>query len=181
MNTPSMYRAVMGDAFNQLAAPIRQFHTFSGRHEFHGVVEVGAPASLPAKLLAILLGAPVKAAQGSIRFELRAEPGSETWTRYFPGKTMRSTFTKSGNRVTERLGPSCLTFELLEAEGTLEMRLETMHFWGISCPRWLMPHVTARETGEAQKLHFQIQASIPVIGMVTSYTGYLDMPSKETP
>lgn len=176
MSSVSMYRAVMGDAFNRLEAPVRQFHTFTGCHEFHGEVQVGAPASLPAKWLAILLGAPLKATQGPIRFELLAEPGSETWTRYFPGKTMRSILTKTENRVTEQLGASRLTFELLEAEGALEMRLEKLYFWGIRCPSWLMPQVVARETGEAQKLHFQIQATVPSIGLVASYTGYLDMP-----
>ena len=179
MSTPSMYRAVMEDAFDRLAVPVQDFHNFAGRHEFHGEVQVGAPASLPAKLLAFLLGAPMKAAQGIIRFELHAEPNVETWIRFFPGKTMRSSLTKSGNRLTERLGASSLTFELLEVEGGLEMRLAKLHFFRIPCPGWLMPSVTARETGEAQRLHFQIHASVPVIGMVASYTGHLDMPDKE--
>lgn len=174
-----MYRAVMGDAFDRLASPVQDFHDFAGHHEFHGEVQVGAPASLPAKLLAVFLGTPLKAAQGRIRFEVDAEPGTETWIRFFPNKTMRSTLTKSGNRVTEQLGASRLTFALLEVEGSLEMRLEKLNFLGISCPGWLMPRVIARERGEARKLHFQIQASLPIIGMVASYTGYLDLTDME--
>ncbi|MES2772155.1 MAG: DUF4166 domain-containing protein [Pseudomonadota bacterium] len=177
MNQPSMYSALMGDAFNRLANPIQQFHTFAGHHEFRGVVEVASPASFIAKLLAVFLGAPLKATQGPIRFELWAKPDTETWTRFFPGKTMRSTLTKSGNRITERLGASLLTFELLEVEGALEMRLEKLYFLGIRCPVWLMPELTARETGEDQKLHFHIQASVPLVGRVANYTGYLIIPS----
>ena len=177
--TSSMYRAVMGEAFNRLAAPVQQFHTFAGHHEFQGEVQVGAPVTRLAKLLAVLLGAPLKPAQGSIRFELLAEPGTETWTRIFPGKTMRSTLTKTDNYVTERLGAARLTFALLERDEALEMRLEKMWFFGVPCPGWLMPQVGARETGEDSKLHFQIQASVPVVGLVTSYVGHLDMPSKE--
>jgi hypothetical protein len=173
MNQQSMYSAVMGDAFNRLADPIRQFHTFAGRHEFQGEVEVAAPATFIAKLLAVLLGAPLKATQGPVRFELLAKPDTETWTRFFPGKTMRSTLTKSGNRITERLGPSLLTFALFEVMGTLEMRLEKMYFLGLQCPAWLMPQVTARETDEGQMLHFQIQVTVPFVGRVASYTGYL--------
>ena len=45
MNAPSMYRDVMGDAFDQLAEPVRQFHTASGYHQFYGEVQVGAPVS----------------------------------------------------------------------------------------------------------------------------------------
>lgn len=176
MSVPSMYRAVMGEAFNRLADPVQQFHTFAGRHEFQGVVQVEAPASLPAKLLAILLGAPLSAARGPIRFEMRAEPTTECWTRFFPGKTMRSTLTKSGNRLTEQLGASRLTFALFEVHGALEMRLEKLHFLGIPCPEWLMPQVVARETGEGQNLHFLVQAAVPVIGRVACYTGYLNIP-----
>jgi hypothetical protein len=178
MSSPSMYRSVMGNAFNRLATSVQQFHSFEGRHEFQGEVQVAEPASVLAKLLAIFLGAPLKASQGPIHFELLAAPTTETWTRFFPGKAMRSTLTKSGNRITERLGASSLTFELMEVEGALEMRLDKLHFLGIPCPRWLAPKVTARETGGVNTLNFHIQASVPFIGLVASYTGYLNIPQE---
>lgn len=176
MNASSMYPAVMGDAFGRLDARVQQFHTFVGRHEFFGEVQVGAPGSGLAKVLAVFLGAPLESAQGPIRFELLAQPGIETWTRFFPAKTMRSTLTKEGGRITERLGASRLTFELLEIDGALEMRLDKLRFLGVPCPGWLLPQVIARETGAGHNLHFQIQASVPFLGMVASYTGYLEMP-----
>jgi hypothetical protein len=76
----------------------------------------------------------------------------------------------------EKLGASRLRFELVEVAGSLEMRLKAMHFWGIPCPQCLMPDITARETGEAQRLHFHVQASVPFIGQVVSYRGYLMVP-----
>jgi hypothetical protein len=178
MITPSMYRSVMGDAFNRLAPAVQQFHSFAGRHEFQGEVQVAEPASIFAKLLAIFLGAPLKASQGPIYFELLAAPTTETWTRFFPGKTMRSTLTKSGRHITERLGASRLTFELVEIAGALEMRLVKLHFLGIPCPSWLAPKVTAREMGGINTLKFHIQASVPVVGRVASYTGYLNIPQE---
>ena len=39
-----------------------------------------------------------------------------------------------------------------------------------------MPHVTARETGENDRLNFQVEAVVPLIGRVASYVGYLDIP-----
>lgn len=171
-----MYCTVMGDAFHRLAVPIQQFHTLAGHHTLHGEVAVTAPASLLAKALAVLLGSPLKSQQGSIRFDLDAQPTIETWTRHFPGKTMRSTLEQTGNRVTERLGAALLVFALSEVEGALEMQLEAMRFLGIPCPKWLMPRIVARETGALHKLHFHIQASVPLIGRVVSYTGYLHIP-----
>jgi hypothetical protein len=71
-----------------------------------------------------------------------------------------------------------LTFELLEAAGALEMRLERLHFLGVRCPLWLMPQVVALESGVADSLNFQVKASLPLIGTVASYSGYLSMPSE---
>jgi hypothetical protein len=173
-----MYRSVMGDAFDRLATPIQQFHSIAGFHEFHGEVKVAEPASILAKLLAIFLGTPLNASQGPIRFELAAGPATESWTRFFPGKTMHSSLTKSGHRVVERLGASRLTFELVEVDKALEMRLEKFHFLGISCPTWLSPKVMARESGGVNTLNFHIQASVPFIGIVASYTGHLNIPSE---
>lgn len=178
MITSSMYRSVMGDAFDRLASPIQQFHSLAGRHELHGEVQVAEPASTLAKLLAVFLGTPLKTCQGPIRFELLTAPDTETWIRFFPDKTMRSTLTKSGTRVVERLGASRLSFELVEVAGALEMHLVKLYFLGIPCPAWLAPTVTARESGGVNTLHFQIQASLPVIGMVASYTGYLNIPQE---
>lgn len=89
---------------------------------------------------------------------------------------MRSVLRQDGTCIVEKLGASRLRFELVELAGSLEMRLKAMHFWGIPCPQWLMPDITARETGEAQRLHFHVQASVPLIGQVVSYRGHLLVP-----
>lgn len=173
--TPSMYRLVMGEAFFRLDPPVRQFHSCAGRHGFQGEVQVGAPASIPAKWLAFALGVPQKASEGPMRFELQADPQTETWTRFFPTITMRSTLTREGSRIVERLGATRLTFELLEVGGALVMRLVKLHFLGIPCPSWLMPSVMARERGATDRFHFQVLASVPGIGVVASYVGHLEM------
>jgi hypothetical protein len=174
MTRPSMYRAIMGhEAFDRLAAPIQQFHSFAGHHEFDGMVEVHAPSSPMAKLLAMLLGSPSQAAQGVIHFDLQAQPNTETWTRLFPGCTMRSTLTQSDHFIIERLGAATLFFTLIEVDGSLEMRLQKMYFLGIACPKWLRPTIIAKETAKDQQLHFQIEANVPMVGCVARYSGYI--------
>lgn len=181
MSDASMYAAVMGDAFSRLDPPVRQFHSFAGRHEFLGQVQIAGPSTLAAKLLALLLGAPMRDVHGPFRFELSAGAAEETWTRFFPNQTMQSTLSKAESRIKERLGAARLTFALRDVNGALEMQLEQLTFLGIPCPAWLMPHVIARETGEGDKFHFHIHASVPLIGRVASYTGHLCMPGKELP
>jgi hypothetical protein len=62
---------------------------------------------------------------------------------------------------------------LSAAGGTLEMRLRSLHFLGIPCPRWLLPRVVAEETGAGDRLHFRVEASLPLIGIVAGYRGHL--------
>ncbi|WP_309246587.1 DUF4166 domain-containing protein [Ramlibacter montanisoli] len=141
-------------------------------------MEADAPASAPARLLAWCLGSPQRAHQGRLRFELDANPDAEVWTRHFPGKTMRSRLS-GGPLLVEQLGPARLTFALAAADPGLVMRLVRLQFLRVPCPRWLMPHIVAEESGTGGRLNFRVHASVPVLGTVASYRGYLELPVAE--
>jgi hypothetical protein len=175
----SLYQQVMGGDFIVLPTPLRHFHSLEGNHVLDGWVEVQAPASLAARILARCLGAPLDAQRGPIRFELTAGATSEVWTRHFPGRTMTSTLTLAAGRIVERLGPARLSFALKGGPEFLEMRLVGLHFLGLPCPRWLLPKVLAEETAADGRLQFRVQASLPLIGVVAAYQGHLDLPDGE--
>lgn len=90
----------------------------------------------------------------------------------------------------ERLHPALQAFHRLagrhelrgwvQIEGRLLMRLERLRFLGIPCPRWLMPRVLAEETGDADRLLFKVEASLPWIGTVTRYRGHLVIPAADS-
>ncbi|VTU23652.1 hypothetical protein H4CHR_01232 [Variovorax sp. PBS-H4] len=168
----------MGESFDRLPPAVQRFHKLAGLQELHGWVDIEAPSTPAARLLALCLGTPLRATSGPIRFELRAAAESETWTRHFPSQKMTSRLRLEARRVVEQLGAARLTFELCEAEGRLEMRLMGLRFFGVPCPRWLLPKVVAEETGQNDRLHFRVQASLPVIGTVTSYRGHLIVAEK---
>jgi hypothetical protein len=169
----------MGTQFAQLPLPLQQFHALTGNHVLSGWAEVGAPPSFLAKFLAWCLGAPLKTQKGPIRFELRAGAASEVWTRHFPDKTMESRLTLVGEHIVERLGAARLGFALRGSPEKLEMQLVGLHFLGVPCPRWLLPAIVAEETATAGRLHFRVQASLPMVGVVTSYRGHLELPGGE--
>lgn len=176
MSSASLYQRVMGSRFEQLPAAVQRFHRLSGNHSLQGWVETSAPASWLGRVLAWGLGSPQQAQEGPIHFELKAQPELERWTRHFPAKTMSSTLSLGAAAVVERLGLARLEFELLAPAGRLEMRLLNMRFLGVPCPRWLMPRILAIETGEADRLHFEVEASVPLIGRVTRYRGHVLVP-----
>lgn len=180
MTERSLFESVLGGRFAGLAPALQRFHRLSGRHVLEGVVETEPPATALGRALAWCLGTPRRAMTGPIRFELDAAPAIETWTRCFPARTMRSRMELVDGRVVERMGPARLTFALDEVDGRLRMRLERMRFCGIPCPAWLRPRLLAEETGEGDRLHFHIEAAVPVIGRVVGYRGWLRVPGDDT-
>jgi Domain of unknown function (DUF4166) len=179
MSRQSLYEQVLGADYGRLPAAVQRFHRLSGHTVLHGWVETRAPASLLARGLAWCLGAPRAARGGLLRFELQANPDTETWTRHFPTQTMRSRMRLVSGQVQERLGPARLTFDLIAAGDQLDMALVKLHFLGIPCPGWLLPQLVARETGIGDQLHFQVSAALPLIGVVTSYRGHLEVPRRQ--
>lgn len=181
MKTLSLYQQVMGGRFTALPSPLQRFHALEGAHVLDGWVEVEAPASFVARVLARCLGAPVTARQGPIQFELKASAEEEAWTRHFPGKTMKSRLTHAAGHIVERLGCAKLWFALEGDAEMLEMKLVQLRFLGVPCPRWLRPVIVAEETATPDQLHFRVEASLPVIGLVASYRGYLKLPVGKCP
>ena len=180
VNGPSLFERVLGERFATLPPALRRFHSLAGRHELWGLVETDAPSSCAGRLLARCLGTPTRAMHGPIRFVLEAAPDAETWTRHFPGGTLRSRMRFAPGHVVERMGPARLTFLLDASGGRLRMRLVGLRFVGIACPAWLRPRIVAEEAGDrvaaGDRLHFRIEAGVPGIGQVVGYRGHLMLP-----
>ena len=173
MSEGTLFERAMGDRFASLAPALQRFHRLSGRHELHGVVETDPPTSTLGRALAWCLGSPRQPASGAIRFELDAAPGVETWTRHFPGRTMRSSLRLVDGRVVERMVPARLAFALDAIDGGLRLQLQAMRFLGIPCPAWLRPRIVAEETGDGRRLRFRVEAAVPGLGRVVGYRGHL--------
>jgi len=174
-----MYEALLGQRFKRLSEPVQTFHRLSGQHVLHGWVQTEAPATMLARLMALCLGSPLSHTDGPIRFELNSRPTDEVWTRHFPTKTMKSHLRLQHGKLAEHLGLTTLYFDLDESDGRLIMRLKRLRFLGIPCPAWAMPNVLAEEDGQGDRLQFNVRASLPFVGQVAGYRGYLVLDAKE--
>ncbi|WP_426393878.1 DUF4166 domain-containing protein [Ralstonia sp. R-29] len=177
--TASLYETILGAQYAELAPAVQAFHHIAGRVVLDGEVETEPPASRVARWLAWCIRTPRTSTRGPIRFTLDATPLQETWTRHFPRQTMRSTLSLHQGRIMERLGAVRLFFALEAERGVLQMRLEGLRFLGIPCPGWLRPDVLAEESGNDDRFHFNIRASVPLLGVVAAYRGYLDLTTLE--
>lgn len=177
---PSLYQGLMGDAaFAQLPHAVRRFHTLQGDWSLTGRVHTHAPATALARLAAWLLRSPRVDATDRLAFRLQSQPRQERWTRQFPGSSaMVSTLQARRGELIERLGPVTLRFELQAAADALRMRLRGMSLLGLPLPRVCLPTVVAEERGEGEQIHFQVSASLPLIGRVAAYQGHLQLPTE---
>lgn len=180
---PSLMQRALGDDYDRMPEPLARFHSAAGRHEMQGEVQARGPRNLPGRLLARLLGVPLRDVQGPLRFELEAGALTERWTRHFPGRSFTSTFTldslHEGSQLSETMGPARLSFRLQASEAGLSLELERFAFLGVPLPRFFWPRLSAKEWSEpgsgAARLSFDVQAAVSGIGVVAHYRGHVDL------
>lgn len=171
-----LFRQAAGAAYERMHPAVRAFHDLQGSVELQGEVATEPPQGWMATVLAVLLGTPRRGDRGAIRFELRGDAEAQEWIRHFPGRTMRSRLRGQGDRVVETLGPVRLVFTIREENGSLVMQLDALRCLGMPCPRWLLPTIHARETGSGSRLEFDVRATLPLVGQVAGYKGWLRIP-----
>lgn len=180
-SSASLYEQVMGADFQALAPELRAFHSTTGKLHLRGRCLVAGPTSILGRLAGLVFRLPPNCGYSELTFDLDADDSHEIWRRHFPGRTMTSRMRVVAGELVERLGPVNLHFALHERHGNLVMDLRRITCLGISCPQWLMPKVVAEERGVGGRLYFNVSASMPGIGSLVSYRGFLRIPSVAKP
>jgi hypothetical protein len=169
----SLYRQVMGRDFESLAPELQTFHSMRGNVRLLGQCTVSGPHTSIGKLLGALFALPKTSAETLLAFDLSADARQETWKRHFPNRLMTSRMRVVNGVLVERLGPADLHFELRSDGAKLIMLLKKISIAGIRCPQFLVPSVVAEETASPGKLHFNVAAQLPVVGLLVAYKGFL--------
>jgi hypothetical protein len=99
--------------------------------------------------------------------------GVERWTRDFGGHRFASELSAKGDRMVERFGPLRFAFDLPSDPEGLEMRLRGWSAFGLPLPLLLAPRIEAREWEQEGRFRFAVSASLPLVGEIVRYTGWL--------
>jgi hypothetical protein len=178
--TRSLYPRLLGKKFDMLDGAVSRLHRLQGRHRLYGRCTISGAEHWLGRLLAWILRLPLPADDAEFSFELFADAEGETWTRHFPGRTMRSRLQQeSGSTLVERIGPARPSFALDVNEGTLSMRLLDLEVFGLTWPKRWLPIVHTREFGQGDSYHFEIDARMGRLGLLVAYAGTLDLRSLE--
>jgi len=173
-----LFRRLLGHAYDALPPVIRQAHEVHGVLVLEGKADAASPDHILGTWIAWLFRLPRSGSNMPVRVEMRSEDdGSETWTRIYPGVTMRSNLRNADSRthqVTEVLGPLSIRLHWKPSERGLQLRTISARMFGCPLPNFLRPRSHASETvGADGQFHFDVPIALPLIGVIVHYKGSL--------
>jgi hypothetical protein len=173
----TLYQRILGEAFERLVEPVRTLHSFETVARYEGRAEIKGAANPLGAMVARVFGFPPAGSNVPVEVELTRKGGIETWTRTFAGRRLRSTQAAGRGRydclVVERFGPTRFGMAVTEREGHLGLVLRRWDVLGIPMPRSLMPRVVSGEHADDGRFHFLVDISLPVLGRLVRYEGWL--------
>jgi saccharopine dehydrogenase-like NADP-dependent oxidoreductase len=173
-----LFRRLLGSAYDALPPVIRQAHEVHGVLALEGKADAASPNHILGALIAWLFRLPRSGADMPVRVEMRSEDdGSETWTRIYPGVTMRSNLRNADSathQVDEILGPLTIRLHWKPSEHGLQLETLSARLFGCPLPDFLRPRSHASETiGADCQFHFDVPIALPLIGTIVHYKGNL--------
>ena len=178
----SLYRRILGDAYEHLPPLVRDMHEVRDRHTARGRGRVTRGSNLASRLLADVLGMPPEAADIPVETTFALEGGAETITRNYNSaflitrQAMAQSRSHGGSSLLqERFGPVALFIALEGTEEGITFHLERVSLLGIRLPSVFSPGVIARERVKDGLYHYFVRIELPLIGMLVEYEGLLKL------
>jgi len=177
---PAIVKSALGKAaFGRLSEPLQAFHGSEGHPVWHGRARVENGASPIARLLRRVIGLPKSGDDIPVTVSvdrLITEHGeAEIWTRNFDGVRFSSQLhLDCQKRLHERFGPVAFQLGAETQQARLGLPIVSARFLGIPLPRILLPRSDAiEETDSEGRFRFDVKLTLPVIGLLVHYEGWL--------
>lgn len=138
-----------------------------------GACSIKRGRSGSARLAGRIAGMPPAADESQLSVRIEAHSWGELWIRHFGAQRMQSRLTVRRGLLVEKLGPLTMFFEL-RAEGTaLYWTPRAGRVLGVPLPIRFFAGVTAVESVCDDRYCFNVRASLPWIGLIVHYQGWL--------
>lgn len=169
-----LYRRVLGPRFDALPARVRELHDLQGPSVWVGAANVERGRSLVSRLAALVSGLPPEGRDQPLRVTFEPVGMSENWARQFGSAPFRSVQYERGGFLRERVGPTTFVFTALASAEALALRLDGFRVLGVPLPRLLHPVVRTFECERDGRYHFEVEARLPLFGLLVRYSGWLE-------
>jgi hypothetical protein len=169
---PPLYARILGDRFATLPPAVRRLHDFCRDSGARGEGRVEKGRGWAARTIAAAMRFPPEG-HWPLHVAFEEREGAERWIRDFGGHRFSSELSQSGPRAVERFGPLRFEFDLPSDRHGLEMHIRRWSALGIPLPLILAPRIEAREWEEQGRFRFAVAVSLPLVGDVVRYSGWL--------
>lgn len=170
----SVFRAVLGDAFDALPPAVRALHSVDGHARFVGRAGIHRGTHPLAVLCAICTRLPPSGDDVAVMIDFEADAGGETWRRQFDRARMTSHLRAQDGVLVERLGLLQFRFALSVHDGAVRWRTVGARLLGVlPLPTAWFAQVRCIESERNGRYHFLAEAALPLIGRVMRYEGWL--------
>ena len=172
-----LYVRLLGSAWDELPAEIRQMHDVGNEATAEGRASVERGHGLLARLIASVVGFPQAAADVPVRVSFAAANGGETWVRRFGDQEFSSRQLAGTERwrhlLCERFGAVTFAIALVVEDARLSLILRRWSAFGVPLPLWLCPRAISYETVEEGRFRFYVEIGHPLCGLIIRYRGWL--------
>lgn len=181
---PSMYRRILGDAYDRLPPLVRAMHEVESRHTARGRGRVSRGIGLARNLMADFLGMPPEARDIPVETTFSLAQGAETITRNYNGAILitrqamvpvNAAEAGSPALLLEKFGPVALFIRLEGSEEGITFHLQRCSLLGLPLPRMFLPRLVARERERGGKYHYFVRIELPLVGKLIEYEGLLQL------
>jgi hypothetical protein len=169
-----LFRELIGPDFAGLPPAVRDVHQDCEETALAGRCRVDRGGGALAALFCAVASLPRAGEDVPVRVTIRRREGGETWSREFDGKPMVSALRARDGLLEERLGPTTFRFALSADRERITWKLVGVRVLGIPVPVAMFSGVSASESTEGGRYRFDVEARLPVVGLLVRYRGTLD-------
>jgi hypothetical protein len=173
VNRESLFRRLIGKAFDDLPASIRAVHAGSSL-VLRGHCEVIRGTGLLSRLCAAIASLPPAAERIPISVSVDVEGERVRWRRDFGGHPFQSTLRAVDGMLEESTGPAAFRFRLVPSATGIRWDLVGMRILGLPLPAFARATIHASESAPDGVYAFDARVALPVIGLLVHYRGRLE-------
>lgn len=172
-----IFPALLGDAFDELPAQLKELHRGDQSAEWHGSATTRGAEGMLGRLVAAVIGFAGDGQQSATRVAIEVTSRGETWTRSIGEKQFRSHMSLGTGR---EFGLMCERFGIITVALAIVWQDERLWFvpkrWRIGwlpLPKFLMPRGDSFEAAIDGLFAFNVRIELPIFGLIAAYEGKL--------
>jgi hypothetical protein len=165
-----LFRQLIGPDFAGLPLAVRNVHQDCDETALAGRCRIDRGGGMLAALFGAVSSLPKAGEDVPVRVTIRRRDGGETWARDFGGQPMVSSLRARDGL----LGPTTFRFALSADRERITWKVVGARVLGIPVPVSMFAGVSASESTEGGRYRFDVEARLPVVGLLVRYGGTLD-------